>query len=50
MYLITKTLGDVEEMLSGGDFFRIHKQFLVKHQPYPKLYTWRWRYDYAEPG
>jgi len=29
MYLITKTLGDVEEMLSGGDFFRIHKQFLV---------------------
>ena len=29
MYLITKTLGDVEEMLSGGNFFRIHKQFLV---------------------
>ena len=29
MYLITKTLGDVEEMLSGGDFFRIYKQFLV---------------------
>ena len=29
MYLITKTLGDVEEMLAGGDFFRIHKQFLV---------------------
>jgi two-component system, LytTR family, response regulator len=29
MYLITKTLGDVEWMLSGGDFFRIHKQFLV---------------------
>jgi len=29
MYLITKTLGDVEDMLSGGDFFRIHKQFLV---------------------
>jgi two-component system LytT family response regulator len=29
MYLITKTLGDVEAMLSGGDFFRIHKQFLV---------------------
>jgi two-component system LytT family response regulator len=28
-YLITKTLGDVEEMLSGTDFFRIHKQFLV---------------------
>ncbi len=29
MYLITKTLGDVEEMLGGGDFFRIHKQYLV---------------------
>jgi two-component system, LytTR family, response regulator len=29
MYLITKTLGDVESMLAGGDFFRIHKQFLV---------------------
>lgn len=29
MYLITKTLGDVEDMLNGGDFFRIHKQFLV---------------------
>jgi two-component system, LytTR family, response regulator len=29
MYLITKTLGDVEDMLSGSDFFRIHKQFLV---------------------
>ncbi len=29
MYLITKTLGDVEELLSGGDFFRIHKQYLV---------------------
>jgi len=29
MYLITKTLGDVEAMLAGSDFFRIHKQFLV---------------------
>jgi two-component system, LytTR family, response regulator len=29
MYLITKTLGDVEEILAGGDFFRIHKQYLV---------------------
>lgn len=29
MYLITKTLGDVEDTLSGGDFFRIHKQFLI---------------------
>lgn len=29
MYLITKTLGDVESMLTGSDFFRIHKQFLV---------------------
>ena len=29
MYLITKTLGNVEEMLEGGDFFRVHKQFLV---------------------
>lgn len=29
MYLITKTLGDVENILGGGDFFRIHKQFLV---------------------
>ncbi|MCC7506212.1 MAG: response regulator [Saprospiraceae bacterium] len=29
MYLITKTLGDVEDMLQGGDFFRIHKQYLV---------------------
>ncbi|MBL7808677.1 MAG: response regulator transcription factor [Saprospiraceae bacterium] len=28
-YLISKTLGDVEEMLAGTDFFRIHKQFLV---------------------
>ncbi len=29
VYLITKTLGNVEEMLEGGDFFRVHKQFLV---------------------
>ncbi|TAE48116.1 MAG: DNA-binding response regulator [Bacteroidetes bacterium] len=29
VYLITKTLGNVEEMLEGGDFFRLHKQFLV---------------------
>jgi two-component system, LytTR family, response regulator len=29
IYLITKTLGDVEETLAGGDFFRIHKQFLI---------------------
>jgi two-component system, LytTR family, response regulator len=29
IYLITKTLGDVEETLKGGDFFRIHKQFLI---------------------
>jgi two-component system, LytTR family, response regulator len=29
VYLISKTLGDVEEMLTGGSFFRIHKQFLV---------------------
>ncbi len=29
MYLITKALGEVEAMLAGGDFFRIHKQFLV---------------------
>ncbi|MBN8678061.1 MAG: LytTR family transcriptional regulator DNA-binding domain-containing protein [Chitinophagales bacterium] len=28
-YLITKSLGEVEEMLAGTDFFRIHKQFLV---------------------
>ncbi|HAD12208.1 MAG TPA: DNA-binding response regulator [Saprospirales bacterium] len=28
-YLISKTLGDVEEMLNGTDFFRIHKQYLV---------------------
>jgi two-component system LytT family response regulator len=26
---ITKNLGEVEEMLSDGDFFRIHKQFLI---------------------
>lgn len=29
IYLITKTLGNVEEMLEGGDFFRIHKQYLI---------------------
>lgn len=29
MYLITKTLGDVESMLTDSDFFRIHKQFLI---------------------
>jgi two-component system, LytTR family, response regulator len=29
IYLITKTLGDVESMLTDGDFFRIHKQFLI---------------------
>ncbi|MEZ4772164.1 MAG: LytTR family DNA-binding domain-containing protein [Bacteroidia bacterium] len=29
IYLITKTLGNVEEMLEGSDFFRIHKQYLV---------------------
>jgi len=28
-YLVTKNLGDVEEMLSDDDFFRIHKQFLI---------------------
>jgi two-component system, LytTR family, response regulator len=28
-YLATKNLGDVEETLGEGDFFRIHKQYLV---------------------
>lgn len=29
IYLTTKISGDVESLLAGGDFFRIHKQFLV---------------------
>jgi two-component system LytT family response regulator len=32
IFLITKTLGDVEDTLSGGDFFRVHKQFLINLQ------------------
>lgn len=29
VYLITKSLGDVEDTLSNDDFYRIHKQYLI---------------------
>ena len=35
--LISKSLGDVEEMLNGGPFFRTHRQYLVNIQKITEL-------------
>ena len=35
--LISKPLGDVEEMLGGGPFFRTHRQYLVNIQKIAEL-------------
>lgn len=36
-YLITKTLGDVQEVLEAHDFVRVHRQYLVNLQHIQKL-------------
>lgn len=37
VYIVTKTLGDVQEVLEVGDFVRVHRQFMVNLDHIQKL-------------
>ncbi|MBC7568706.1 MAG: response regulator transcription factor [Spirosoma sp.] len=37
MYMVSKTLGDVQDVLEAGDFVRVHRQFMVNLDHIQKL-------------
>jgi hypothetical protein len=37
-----KALKDVEEILEGADFFRIHASYLINMKPRKQIYPRRW--------